>query len=226
MFRCAPCGRPLGGVESVLAIVRDVTQRKADALARSQAQRLKSLGVLAGGVAHDFNNLLVGILGNAETALARLDRPSPMLSELESAGSRVVAARIEIGGECAAHSELSARPARWDSEVRALALSLDPDRVFVERVQFRTRAPIDTEALLKRRDPVGELLRALHAFENSTESLAELCPTVADLAARLPLEITAQDGGLDLADPEVLRALLPQVEQMLLPLLLDSEEAA
>jgi PAS domain S-box-containing protein len=74
-----------------IAFLRDVTDRKRLEEELLSAQKLDSLGRLAGGVAHDFNNLLTGITGYASLLLERANGDGELrrdLNEIKRAADR------------------------------------------------------------------------------------------------------------------------------------------
>ena len=66
----------------IIAVIRDISERKAAEEQLRQAQKMESLGTLAGGIAHDFNNILSSILGYAQLTQLKVPQNSEAMDSL------------------------------------------------------------------------------------------------------------------------------------------------
>ncbi len=134
-------------VDLTLAFIADITERTTLERQLQQAQKLESVGRLAGGVAHDFNNLLTVISGYAQMMLDDRVADNPLresLEEILNAANRatsltrqllifsrrqMVAPKTLALNELVWHLEKMLR--RLIGEDITLELSLDPRTGFV-----------------------------------------------------------------------------------------------
>ena len=90
----SPVRDAAGVVTSYVGVKRDITRELELEAQLRQAQRMESIGRLAGGVAHDFNNLLSVILSYTGFALTALPKGHALhedLLEVQLAGERAAA---------------------------------------------------------------------------------------------------------------------------------------
>jgi PAS domain S-box-containing protein len=94
----SPVRDAAGHIVNYVAVKRDVTAHIQLENQLRQAQKMESVGRLAGGVAHDYNNMLSVILGYTEMAMDQVDPDGPLyadLNEVYTAGKR----SMEITGQ-------------------------------------------------------------------------------------------------------------------------------
>jgi PAS domain S-box-containing protein len=148
-----------GELLCINGVVRDITIQKLREQERlqlesqmQQAQKMESLGVLAGGIAHEFNNMLGGILGTAELMLSDLPTDSQLRKDIE---------QIMAAAGRAAH--LTEQMLAYSGKGAFVVKPLDLSRVVREMSE-----------LLRTATPKG--------VQINFDLAAELPPTVADLS--------------------------------------------
>ncbi|MBL0209535.1 MAG: PAS domain S-box protein [Holophagaceae bacterium] len=139
------------------AVARDVTDQVRAEAAMRQAQKLESLGLLAGGVAHDFNNMLTAILGNLNLAQMNLPKASPSLAYLG-----------HIEGTVLRAADLTRQMLTYSGKGRFLIQAVDLGRL-VDEMTHLLMASISKKVLLHSQVP-----EALPALEGDPAQIQQI----------------------------------------------------
>src|SRR5688572_7663280 len=75
---------PPGEVVAISSIIRDITERRLTERQLREAEKLQSVGTLAGGVAHEVNNQMTVVLGLGHFVLRALGHDHPQAQDLEN----------------------------------------------------------------------------------------------------------------------------------------------
>ncbi|MFN7958334.1 MAG: PAS domain S-box protein [Holophagaceae bacterium] len=208
---------PDGSLHTLVGIITDVTTRRQAEEQRSllqaqlhQAQKLESLGSLAGGVAHDMNNVLGAILGLASAHVESLPPGSPARKAF---GTIIKAA--ERGGNLLKGLLSFARQGSAE-EVQDLDLNV----ILQEEVRLLERTTLSKVHLVMDLDPDlrpvrGDAGALTHAFMNLCVNAVDAMPEPGTLTLRsrnLPddrVEVQVQDTGTGMPKAVLDRALDP-----------------
>lgn len=152
-----------------------------------------------------------------------VDRAREVLQQVgERCGERLLAARVVIRGSSRANGAIRNDVDHFVAQLRAAAND-GLDATWLEKVVVQTSSTFDLARVREEAGAVGHLARRLVAIKDDPKELAELARMFADLDKKLPAELREGEGALLLGDLEAMRAMVEDVEQTLLPRLLESQ---
>ncbi|MBW7863893.1 MAG: transporter substrate-binding domain-containing protein [Candidatus Hydrogenedentes bacterium] len=136
-------------LEDITAVVVAEEEKRRLEAQMLHAQKLESLGVLAGGVAHDFNNMLMAVIGNADIALMDVPPPSPAYKCI-----------LEIGHVSRRAADLCRQMLAYSGKGRFTVEAADINRI-IRETGGMLKAAVSENALLRFR--LAETLPAVEA---------------------------------------------------------------
>jgi len=181
------------GRNVVLAIVRDISERKELESRLWQSQRLESIGTLASGVAHEINNPLMGMINYAELISSRAEDETlrGFAEEIKVEGNRV--ARIVRNLLSFSRQDREQHsPARMSDIVDA-SLSIIGSLVRKDFVQIDVDVPDDLPSVRCRSQQIQQVL--VNLLTNARDSLnARFAGANEDKQLRIESEVVEDDG--------------------------------
>jgi len=177
-------GFVFAGHQARLIMPLDITEKVFLAEQLQQAQKMETIGQLAGGVAHDFNNLLTVINGYTHILLARFadeHKVKPVLGHILRAGERAA----ELTAQLLAFSRKQA----LQPKIFNIATALESMRPILERL---IREDVEILWNLERAKGAPETASVLREFLPSERNLVSLDPSQFEQVI-LNLVINARD---------------------------------
>lgn len=165
-------------------------------------------------------------VSRSETADAALDQVISALGEQKAeVDDQLLAVRVTITGECAAHDEFFRKKDHWQAQLRNAVSERYDQGVWLEKIRFETSPVIDLAALRRRGDPLGKLFLELEGLQSDASPLSDLCDELSRLVDKLPPQYKNRPEAFVPDSAAALSSLLPEVERFLLAQLRRQEDA-
>ena len=197
------------GTVVVLAVVREISERKRLEARLRQSQKLESIGTLASGVAHEINNPLMGMINYAELISSRTDDDSlrQFAEGIKMEGDRV--AKIVRNLLSFSRQDQEPQSPAQISDIVDVSLTLIGSLLRKDHIQIEVDVPDNLPLLRCRSQQIQQVL--INLITNARDSLNTKFPEVTSKKTlrihsqpqhregRLWLRTTVEDSGTGIA---------------------------